>query len=99
MNLRVVSSLTNYTILDGDIVIFTYYNDSDTPPNIIQMLIEDYVGSLDGTDFIENELLAILKNYPSLIDVQLNSGGDLLIIGNDALQYSINSNGELTYTI
>jgi hypothetical protein len=54
---------------------------------------------LDGTDFIENELLAILKNYPSLIDVQLNSGGDLLIIGDDALQYSINSNGELTYTI
>ncbi len=94
---KIVPSTTILEILANIIEIFTFYNIIDELPNILAMIIGDGIGTIDDTPFIENELLAVVKNYPTEINVQINSDGELLITGDDALQYSIDGNGNLIY--
>lgn len=68
-------------------------------PNILSALWAQDAGQRNETSYIENHLLVDMKNFPSDIDVSINDKGELIIIGEDADQYSLNTNGDLIYTI
>jgi len=68
--------------------------------DILSVSISSSVGTQDGVDFIENELLILMVDgsFPSSTNIEINSNGELEITFDDAANYSINTNGELEYT-
>ena len=78
----------------------TYYELGSELPNIISGFIAFEEGVKNTVTFKLGELGFDMKNYPSDIDVILNSKGELEIIldTGDANSYSINANGDLIYT-
>lgn len=86
------STFDNFT---GVIQILTRYN--ITPPRITELFISNSVGSSNSVIFEENELIIIFNSAFGII-VTINSSGEIIIIGADADNYSINSDGELIYT-
>jgi len=93
-----ISNTTSVTQTSNSISIFTEYL-SNTLPNILKSLIGQIVGSQDSTPYIEGELVIQAKNMPTQIDVNLSSGGELILLGDscELKGYSI-IDGYLIYT-
>lgn len=96
---KLIPTVTEYSVSDTDITIFTYYQENELPDTIF-CAISDSVGIQNGTPFIEGELLIKVKNYPTNISYQLDNNGNLIqiISTGDEGNYSIDSNGDLIYT-
>lgn len=84
---------------DGTILFIKSAYFSDLLPNTIQALIASMVGELDGTSYIEGELILQVKNYPDAINYSINSDGELIVMSatGDVNNYSINDNQELIW--
>jgi len=94
-----IPALTSVSTIGGTVKIKTQYI-KDELPNFILAFISETVSSQDGVGYIEGELMAQMKNYPTEIDCYVDSNGDFIIVTNsgDADSYSLNSNGELIWT-
>lgn len=95
---KIIPTLTNLATSSSSITIFTYY----TPfilPNTIKAKIQDIVGTLNGVNFIENELTIDMINHPENIDYIINDEGELIVIANtgDTNKYSVNVDGDLIW--
>lgn len=96
INAVLLSTITETTIVPPDIDIFTYYNDEDSL-NLIAIFIGDEAITYKGVAYEEGDLVA--EYVDSLLDINLDSDGNLIIDSNDANQYSLNAEtGELIYT-
>ena len=93
-----VLSTTTVNVVGNIITIHTFYDPDAGIDHIIQAFISEYVGSIDGTSFVEGELIFTFNNYPGDIDAFLTPDGDLILIANDPTNYAIDSNGDLIYT-
>lgn len=90
----VIQTITSIINLPLNVInIFTQYINNGS---IIYAFISNYVGSINSVPFKEGELI-VTKNDP-LLNIYLNANGELIINSQDANKYSINLNGELTYT-
>lgn len=95
---RELNILTTLNVVGTNIFIKSeYYN--AVLPNTILALLADAVGSLDGTSYIEGELVIQMTDYPTAIDYNMNKVGNLIVgsATGDSDGYSINSNGELEW--
>ena len=91
-----ISSLTNVTVAIPDVDIFTYY-DSGLLPNILSLLIGDQSGILNGTTYVEGDLVATYR--ASGVNLTIDSDGNLTIDSEDAANYSLDAlTGSLIYT-
>lgn len=90
-----IPSISILTRVGNTLTILTKYL-SLLPYTIIAYLA-DIVGIDNSTPFIEGELVIEISDG-SQVDFILNSNGDLIVIGDDANNYSIDSNGNLIYT-
>lgn len=86
---------------DGTCEILVYYdpNQIDGLPNTILAFIAEQGGKILSKNFKENELVILVKNFPSKISFKIDNKGNLILFvtTNDADKYSINENGELEY--
>lgn len=96
----ILSTVTETSIVDGIIIINTFYLE-DTLPNTIQATIADSIGVQDGIPFTNGELLLKLKNFPADISYFIDGNGNLILTvdTDDGENYSIDENGNLIYTI
>lgn len=92
----------------GTVSIFTFYNrnfyDCVMPaawtdnPQIKEAFIAQNNGYKNGVPFNSGDGLITAENYPTLIDLWMDNNGHLFVKGEDADNYSIDSNGHLIYT-
>lgn len=93
-----LSTLTDTTVLIPDLDIYTYYIEEGIPPFIFNIFISDNSGLYLGVPYKEGELLA--KYDENEIDsLVLDSNGNLIVTSDDSANYSIDSDGNLIYTI
>jgi hypothetical protein len=89
---------TEVLIIEATIRIKAYYETVVSSANTILAFISDIVQTFDGIHLIEGELaIQMNENYPSKIDYQIDSNGDLIVSSDDANSYSVDSNGDLIY--
>ena len=95
-----ITTLTDLAVSGENISIKTYYFDITTLPDTIEARIADGDGIQDGVSFKKGDLLLKEKNSPEHLSYIID-GGHLIITLNtgDILNYSIDSNGHLIYTI
>lgn len=93
---KVIPTATILTVLNTAISIFTFYNTG--LPYILSAFIAQVVSSLNGVGYIEGQLIITATNYPQDIDFWVDSSGNLIILGDDANQYSLDGNGNIIYT-
>jgi hypothetical protein len=96
---RLINTQTNISTTATEIDILTFYI-NDQGQDIIFTSITSSVGSQEGVSFQENELIVFLKedSFPGDTNILLNSDGELVIISDNASQYSIDSDGDLIFT-
>lgn len=94
---QIVPTQTSISVIGLNIAIKTEYVSSG-PPNVISAFISETIGMLNGTSYVEGELIITVKDYPDT-DFLLDSMGNLIVISDDANNYNIDSNGNLTYTV
>ena len=96
---KLIPTITELIVAGSGISIKTSYFE-DTLPDTISAAISESSGMQDGISYVEGELLIQTKNNPQNIFYTLNSDGNLIlnITTGDETSYSINSNGDLTYT-
>lgn len=82
-----------------EIDIITYYELLFGLPHILQAFIGIDGGEYrSGVFFDHGEAGLTMKNSPEDIDGYIDPEGNLIIIGDDADKYSLDDNGNLTYT-
>lgn len=96
--MAIITTSTTVNISGTFIEIVTRYEEDSGERNILSIEIKSTNEVSGGTNFKENELVADVNNYPSGLNIYLNSEGELIIIDDNASKYSINSNGELIFT-
>ncbi len=92
---------TQTTVLvQGQQVTITTFYVEDTLPNTIFAQIAENIGQQDTVNFTEGDLVIQMNNYPQKIFYAINTAGDLIVFANtgDASNYSIDNNGNLTWT-
>lgn len=86
---------------DGTCEIFVYYdpNLETELPNVILGFIAEQNGKILSTRFSENELVFIVKNFPTKVSLKIDNKGNLILFSGtgDVNKYSINEMGELEY--
>jgi len=93
----IIPTFTSISIIGTQISIKSQY--VNVPPYTIIAFIADVDGTLDGVSYFQGDLIFSVMNYPGLaINFYLDSNGNLVVNSFDANHYSIDSNGQLTYT-
>ncbi|HPI19954.1 MAG TPA: hypothetical protein PKY56_06235 [Candidatus Kapabacteria bacterium] len=92
-----IPTITTLSISGNNISIKTQYNSIDSP-STISAFIASSVGILNSTSYIEGELV-ITVNNTTLANYYLDINGNLILITTDPGVYTIDSDGNLTYTI
>ena len=90
-----ISTFTNLNVVGTEISIYTYYG--VVSPSLLEVFLADVVGISNGVPYIEGEGIAILAVPLTELDLIVDNDGDLNIIGDEALDYSIDSDGNLIY--
>lgn len=69
-------------------------------PNTISTLIGTAIGNSNSVPYIEGELVIEMNDYPTLVDYNINSSGELVVgtSTGDSSNYYVNSSGELMWT-
>lgn len=93
-----ISTSTQLNIDESSISIIVSYL-KDELPNIIETLITIDSGNRNSVPYIMGQLLIDVKNYPTDIQCYIDSFGNLILIGDDVANYSIDQNGNLIYEI
>lgn len=70
---------------------------NEEKPNTTQGLIPVITGRQDGVSFIENDLLISFKKNDLIISYEINEFGELIVNGDEAQNYTIDSLGYLIY--
>jgi acyl carrier protein len=96
---KVLNTRTLVTIIGANISIQSYYDQGIVNNNILEGFISDSVKTVEGVDFIEGQLgIRMNDQYPSGIDVTIDSEGNLIIVGDSVEKYSLDASGNLIYT-
>lgn len=83
---------------DGNTIdIFTFYNDGLAPFTILAFIASEDA-TINDTLIEQGDLVIHMINSPEFIDYFLDSSGNLIVLGDDADNYSIDGDGNLIYT-
>ena len=94
MDKVVLNTQTNILRNGDEIGIFTFYTPYERD---IDAFISDSEQNINGIPFLEGELGFTYYNWEG-ISFELNENGELIAVGEEADQFSINSEGYLIYT-
>lgn len=90
-----LETTTSFEIIGSTINIKTAY--SRILPTLIEVRITDTVGVMEGTPYIEGELLIKYKSTQVL--AYINDMGELILVGTvEVNDYSIDTTGDLIYS-
>lgn len=96
-----IKNIPTYTTIAAiipDVDITTFYLDPEFGDIFNVFLNEDYV-VMNGSPILEGYGVVIASdNMPSQIDIEVDNNGNMIIIGDEANKYNIDSDGNLTYT-
>lgn len=95
---KLIETITTFNVNGIDIEIITQYNPNELPDTLFAFLAEG-VGVNQGIPYTEGDLVIVMKDgrYPSFIDFNFDSNGNLLVTSDDASQYDFDSEGNLIY--
>ena len=96
--IKAIPSYTVVAALAPDIDITTYFQD-DSVGDVKLVFITEQAGTVNGNPIKEGYAIAVGNDdFMSLTYLEIDIDGNLLVVGDDANNYEININGELTYT-
>lgn len=96
-----IKQIPVYTIVAAEIPsvdITTYYQDPQLG-GILNVFINESFQIVNSNPVLEGYLVAVGSEYfPSEVDLEIDVNGELIVFGEEAYKYDIDSDGNLTYT-
>ncbi|MCK9544421.1 MAG: hypothetical protein M0R03_20575 [Novosphingobium sp.] len=90
---KVLNTQTTISRIDGNVDIFTFFEEGDRSLSIF--LCEE-VKNVGGISFLEGELGVTYNNF-NTVRFFINSRGEFIATGNEASNFSIDGSGNLIY--